>query len=141
MNIKETAREIEVLDQVDVVVAGGGIAGCTAAISAAEAGAKVLLVERNGCLGGVLTSNIIPNLLNNHVSANFEQLLSGVPRRIIERLVTVGGCIRDWNKPQANDHPVTVFSTELWNATIDRMTVNLDGSVKMAFRNGIEITV
>ena len=33
------------------------------------------------------------------------------------------------------------FSTELWNATIDRMTVNLDGSVKMAFRNGIEITV
>ena len=64
MNIKETAREIEVLDQVDVVVAGGGIAGCTAAISAAEAGAKVLLVERNGCLGGVLTSNIIPNLLD-----------------------------------------------------------------------------
>ena len=41
----------------------------------------------------------------------------------------------------ANDKPVTVFSTELWNATIDRMTVNLDGSVKMAFRNGIEITV
>ena len=40
----------------------------------------------------------------------------------------------------ANDHPVTVFSTELWNATIDRMTVNLDGSVKRAFRNGIEIT-
>ena len=41
----------------------------------------------------------------------------------------------------ANDQPVTVFSTELWNATIDRMTVNLDGSVKMAFRNGMEITV
>lgn len=41
----------------------------------------------------------------------------------------------------ANDQPVTVFSTELWNATIDRMTVNLDGSVKRAFRNGMEITV
>ena len=41
----------------------------------------------------------------------------------------------------ANDKPVTVFLTELWNATIDRMTVNLDGSVKVAFRNGIEITV
>lgn len=33
------------------------------------------------------------------------------------------------------------FSTDLWNATIDRMTVNLDDSVKVAFRNGIEITV
>ena len=41
----------------------------------------------------------------------------------------------------ANDQPVTVFSTELWNATIDRMTVNLDSSVKVAFRNGIEMTV
>ena len=44
MNIKETAREIEVLDQVDVVVAGGGIAGCTAAISAAEAGDRKSVV-------------------------------------------------------------------------------------------------
>ena len=41
----------------------------------------------------------------------------------------------------ANDQPVTVFSNELWNATIDRMTVNLDGSVKVAFRKGIEMTV
>ena len=41
----------------------------------------------------------------------------------------------------ANDKPVTVFSNELWNATIDRMTVNLDGSVKVAFRNGMEMTV
>ena len=41
----------------------------------------------------------------------------------------------------ANDQQVTVFSTELWNATIDRMTVNLDGSVKVAFRNGMEMTV
>ncbi len=101
MNITESPRSIEVLDQVDVLVAGGGIAGCTAAISAAEAGAKVLLVERNGCLGGVLTSNIIPNLLNNHISGDFKQLLSGVPRRIIERLVSIDGCIRDWEKPLA----------------------------------------
>ena len=41
----------------------------------------------------------------------------------------------------ANGQPVTVFSTELWNASIDRMTVNLDGSVKVAFRNGIEMAV
>lgn len=101
MNILEKARTVPVLDSVDVLVAGGGIAGCTAAISAANAGASVLLVERNGCLGGVLTSNIIPNLLNNHVSGDFRQLLSGIPRKIIDRLVSMEGCIRDWDKPQA----------------------------------------
>lgn len=101
MNVIESSRAIEVLDSVDVLVAGGGMAGCTAAISAAEAGAKVLLIERNGCLGGVLTSNIIPNLLNNQVSENFEHLLNGVPRRIIDRLAAIDGCIKDWDKPQA----------------------------------------
>ncbi|MBQ7064676.1 MAG: FAD-dependent oxidoreductase [Firmicutes bacterium] len=101
MLITEEARAIEVLDQVDVLVAGGGIAGCTAAISAADAGASVLLIERNGCLGGVLTSNIIPNLLNNRVSLEFNQLLDGVPRRIIRRLEEKGGCTPGWDQPMA----------------------------------------
>ena len=60
------------------------MSGCTAAIAAAEAGAKVMLVEKNGCLGGVLTTNIIPNLLNNHMNGETEYLLCGVPKRIIE---------------------------------------------------------
>ncbi|MEG0542639.1 MAG: FAD-dependent oxidoreductase, partial [Angelakisella sp.] len=39
----------------DVVVIGGGPAGTVAAIAAARNGAKTLLVERDGCLGGMLT--------------------------------------------------------------------------------------
>ncbi|MBN2472393.1 MAG: FAD-dependent oxidoreductase [Anaerolineae bacterium] len=40
----------------DVVVAGGGTAGCAAAIAAARQGFRVLLVEESNCLGGVSTS-------------------------------------------------------------------------------------
>lgn len=101
MQICEEARMVDVYDSVDVLVAGGGVAGCTAAISAAQAGASVLLLERNGCLGGVLTSNIIPNLLNNHLSADSRQLLAGVPLDIVSRLAEVGGIIPDWDKPFA----------------------------------------
>lgn len=36
-----------------VVVVGGGVAGCAAAVAAAEAGAEVVLVEARGNLGGV----------------------------------------------------------------------------------------
>ena len=40
--------------QYDVCVIGGGPGGIAAALSAARGGAKVLLVEKNGCMGGNL---------------------------------------------------------------------------------------
>lgn len=41
---------------VDVLVAGGGTAGCAAAVAAARRGHRVLLVEEGNCLGGVSTA-------------------------------------------------------------------------------------
>jgi len=52
------------LGEYDVIVAGGGIAGCFAAASAAREGAKVLLVEAAGCLGGTLTSASVPSIMD-----------------------------------------------------------------------------
>ena len=41
----------------DVVVAGGGAAGVGAAVGAAKAGARVLLAEKYGFLGGAATTS------------------------------------------------------------------------------------
>ncbi|MBQ9131955.1 MAG: FAD-dependent oxidoreductase [Clostridia bacterium] len=41
----------------DLIVAGGGLSGVAAAVSAAREGLRVLLIERNGCLGGALSHN------------------------------------------------------------------------------------
>jgi hypothetical protein len=53
------SRKIPVEDQYDLFVAGGGPAGAAAAVCAARLGAKVLLVEATGCLGGMSTSGLV----------------------------------------------------------------------------------
>ncbi|MBQ9945449.1 MAG: FAD-dependent oxidoreductase [Clostridia bacterium] len=43
----------------DLIVAGGGLSGVAAAVSAAREGLKVLLVEKSGCLGGAISNNLV----------------------------------------------------------------------------------
>ena len=52
-------RDIPVDESYDILVAGGGPAGTAAAVCAARLGAKVLLAEANGCLGGMGTSGLV----------------------------------------------------------------------------------
>jgi hypothetical protein len=54
--IAEINQRIPVVDEVDVLIVGGGPAGIGAALSAARLGAKTLIVEQFNCLGGVATS-------------------------------------------------------------------------------------
>ena len=65
--------------EADVVVAGGGPAGVCAAVSAARLGAKTILVERFGCLGG--------NLTLGHVSPILGKVCAGTMADEIRRLL------------------------------------------------------
>jgi len=58
LHLKKT--EILLDDQWDVIVIGGGPSGCAAAIAAAREGARTLLIEGMGCLGGMGTSGMVP---------------------------------------------------------------------------------
>ena len=53
-------RSIPCNDSYDVIVAGGGPAGCTAAAAAAREGARTLLIESTGALGGMGTVGLVP---------------------------------------------------------------------------------
>ena len=53
-NITLNRQKIKTDNQWDVIVVGGGPAGCAAACAAAREGAKVLLVESTGALGGMV---------------------------------------------------------------------------------------
>jgi hypothetical protein len=54
--VREAARRTPLLGTFDVAVFGGGPAGACAAVAAARAGKKVILVEQHGFLGGMTTA-------------------------------------------------------------------------------------
>lgn len=58
--IAYASKRLPVILSGDVVVCGGGPAGAAAAIAAARSGAKVILLEQLGCLGGLGTAGIVP---------------------------------------------------------------------------------
>jgi len=73
-------QELTVSRRYDVVVCGGGVAGIAAAVSAARSGAKTLLIERAGFLGGTATGSAMGLLV---IPANE---LTGFPREFFTRL-------------------------------------------------------
>ena len=96
-SIYEPARETPVADVLDVVVAGGGTAGVVAAMASARHGAKTLLLERSGFLGGHIPGQLLEHSVGWH-DAKGDQIVAGIPQEIVDRLVEMGaspGHIRD----------------------------------------------
>jgi choline dehydrogenase-like flavoprotein len=81
--------------QSDVLVVGGGSAGVMAAIAAARAGAKVTMLERYGCFGGLWTGGLVLIVLSTHARHDGRLLkcVRGIGDEMMERLVKIPGGI------------------------------------------------
>jgi hypothetical protein len=94
--ITEASREIKVIREADVVVVGGGPGGVSAAISAARGGAKTVLLERYGHLGGMATGGLV-NAIPNLTTIEGEQVIAGIVQETIGR-VSKRGCVHALDK-------------------------------------------
>ncbi len=103
--VEESPRRTPVAAAVDVLVVGGGPTGVGAALAAASEGAKTLLVERHGMLGGMWTAGLLNPL--------FEPLRGWWVERLVSRLREAGG----WR-----DHPkFPVFDTEVLKYILEQL--------------------
>lgn len=96
--ITEPARTLPVYGEFDVVVVGGGPAGLAASVSAAKHGARTLLVERYGFLGGMGTAGGVTNFAGLYGRKNgaMQQVVHGVVDDLLARIDALGGL----NAPQ-----------------------------------------
>ncbi len=74
------------LDECEVLVVGGGSAGCSAAIAAARTGAKVILLERYGFLGGTGTA-VLDTFYGFYTPGKKEKkVVGGIPDEVVASL-------------------------------------------------------
>ena len=80
------SANVPVLDTCDVLVVGGGSAGSSAAIAAARNGAKVILLERYGFLGGTGTA-VLDTFYGFYTPGTVEKkVVGGIPDEVIAGL-------------------------------------------------------
>jgi hypothetical protein len=88
--VLEMVRDIPVFDEVDVLVCGGGPAGFCAALAAARAGAKTLLVEQMNCMGGIATAGGHNHLCLYTSWGSDERVVGGIPWEMVQRTLSLG---------------------------------------------------
>jgi hypothetical protein len=105
-----------VVTDVDVLVVGGGNAGCVAALAAARAGARTMLVERYGFLGGTATAAMVGPWMTFHSGS--ERIVGGIAAEIVERLIALGGS--PGHVPDSSGYvpTVTPFDPEIHKALL-----------------------
>jgi hypothetical protein len=127
-------REIPVEDNYDLVVAGGGPAGTAAAVCAARLGAKVLLIEATGCLGGMGTSGLV-NCFDPMADGE-KPLVGGFMRELVEKMY-VRGYLQpgiDPNNWRKYYHVWTMFKLEGLKVMLDEYTTEAGVEVRLFTR-------
>lgn len=105
--------------QFDVVVAGGGVSGCAAAVAAARCGADVLVVEQSGYLGGTLTSCGVGPMMTFH--AGDKQIIRGFMQEVVGALIKRGYSPGHVPDTKQYTDTVTPFNAEGLKLVLDEL--------------------
>ena len=113
----------------DVLVIGGGTAGTGAAICSARHGAKTILAERNGVLGGTATAGLVAPFMSSTTPDGKTFLIRGVYEDLVNRMIAQGGAIHpleaqigSWTAYRdKGHHGLTTFDYECLKRTMEQM--------------------
>lgn len=111
--VREPARDTPILTETDILVVGGGSAGVAAAVSAARAGARVVLAERYGSLGGLATGGLIVLLLTLDDGLG-RPVIGGLCEETTQRMHSAGGAHYPPAEHWGSEEPSRVEESARW---------------------------
>lgn len=86
-------RQLSVAENVDVLVVGAGPAGIGAAVCAARNGARTLVFDQNGCVGGQATTGLVGPFMTCYDAQNKKMVIRGIFEEVVARMKTLGGAV------------------------------------------------
>lgn len=122
-------KQVKFHYQTEVLVVGGGSAGVTAAIAAAEQGAQTMLVERYGFLGGISTQVLDTFYGFFTPGSQPRKVVGGIPDRVVANLEKQGAMLVRPNTYGAGDG--ITYDPETLKVVWERLAV--DAGVKILY--------
>lgn len=126
----ESEKSIPIVKNTDVIVCGAGPAGIGAALAAARTGARVQLVDVNGCLGGVWTAGLLTWIIDT-------QDKPGILIDLMQRLEERGAAIsRDNSRSILHPKQQQAFGydVEVMKVLLEEMCCEADIDIRLRTR-------
>lgn len=134
--IHESARDLPVIGEYDVVVCGGGPAGLMAATAASRAGRSTLLIEKYGFLGGAGTMGGLATFCGMHARSYGTDIQSvhGYADELLERMAAMDGL----NTPHLSvDDRIAALSYDISALKIAADELVLAGGAELLFHTSV----
>ncbi len=119
---REEKRDIPIVEDVDVVVCGGGPAGIAAAIACARQGVRTRLIELHGSLGGVWTTGALSWIID---SADKPGIMAEITSRLDAR---------DARRLRAPEGKNYAYDVEEMKLLLDEMCVEVGVEIRLLTR-------
>lgn len=130
----EKAKKLPVINDVDIVVLGGGCTGAFAAIRAARLGAKVAIIERSNCFGGVATNGFVCVWHTLTDITYKKKIIGGLTQEVIDRLQRIPNGIYIKPLPDVDPIPFREPIYSINHLNTEELKIELD---RMITENGV----